>query len=140
MNSSRLLGLAGAVLTLAGLLTGGLLSGAMTGTVPADAHLVLAAHLSALMGAFWIISVAWSLPYLRYGHVGARRLAWAVIVPQYLNWSITLLKSFWGVHGVYFSGSARNRLVFAMLTLGVVIPSLLAASAWVYGFLAPPKV
>ena len=131
---ARQLGLAGAVLLLLGLLTGGYVASAMTGKVDADSHAALASHLNAVLGAFWIIGVAWSLPMLRYGPAGQQRLAWAVIVPNYANWIITAIKASLKVSGVDFSGSPSNMAIFIALTLAVVLPSLGAAGAWVYGF------
>jgi hydroxylaminobenzene mutase len=122
-----------------GLVTGGLVSAAMTGKVPADPHMALASHLNALLGCFWLVSVAFTLPYLRFGPKGARRLAWAVTLPNYANWAVTALKSFWKVSGVDAVGEVKNDTIFGLLTLLVVIPSLAAAGAWVYGFFGKPS-
>ncbi len=117
-----------------GLLTGLLVSAAMGGQIDADIHAALAAHLNGLLGAFWIGLVAWTLPMLSYGEQGKRRLAWAVIVPNYANWLVTAIKSVLKVSGVaYTADPANNGVLIALIAL-VVLPSLGATAAWLYGF------
>jgi hydroxylaminobenzene mutase len=128
---------AAAWLMLVGLLTGGYVSSAMTGKVPADPHMALAAHLNALMGTFFLLGVAWTLPMLRYGAVGQQRLAWAVIIANFANWAVTCVKAWLRVSGVDLIGQPANDAIFITLTLSVVLPSLAAAAAWVYGFRRP---
>lgn len=70
-----------AILVLEGLLKGGLVSSAMTGQSSADLRAALASPLNALLGAFWVLGVRWSLPMLRFGGVGRRRLGGAIIPP-----------------------------------------------------------
>ena len=99
--------------------------------------MALAAHLNALMGTFFLLGVAWTLPMLRYGAVGQQRLAWLVIVANFANWAVTGVKAWLRVSGVDFIGQAANDAIFITLTLTVVLPSLAAAAAWVYGFRRP---
>jgi len=134
LPAARLMAHAAAWLMLLGLLTGGYVSSAMTGKVPADANMALAAHLNALMGTFFLLGVAWTLPMLRYGAVGQHRLAWAVIIANFSNWAVTCVKAWLRVSGVDLLGQPVNDAVFVTLTLTVVLPSLAAAGAWVYGF------
>ena len=96
----------------------------MTGKVPADPHMALAAHLNALMGTFFLLGVAWTLPMLRYGAVGQQRLAWLVIVANFANWSVTCVKAWLHVSGVDFIGQAANDAIFITLTVTVVLPAL----------------
>ena len=119
---------------LLGLLTGGYVAAAMTGKVPADGQMALASHLAALMGAFLMLGVAWTLPMLRYGATGQRRLAWAFILANFANWFVTGVKAWLRVPGVDATGEPVNDAVFGVLTLTVVLPALGAAAAWVYGF------
>lgn len=128
-----------AILMAIGLLTGVFVSAAMTGKVDADPGAALASHLNALLGCFWMVAVAYSMPMLRYGPVGLNRLAWATTVPNFSNWLVTVLKAFLKVKGIDFAGEGRNDLVFGLLTLLVVVPSFVAAGAWVYGFFGPKK-
>ncbi len=137
LPAARLMAHAAAWLMLVGLLTGGYVSSAMTGKVPADPHMALAAHLNALMGTFFLLGVAWTLPMLRYGAVGQQRLAWAVIIANFANWAVTCVKAWLRVSGVDLIGQPANDAIFITLTLSVVLPSLAAAAAWVYGFRRP---
>jgi hydroxylaminobenzene mutase len=130
----RQLAVSGAILLLLGLLTGFYISAAMGQRIDVDVHSAVAAHLNALLGAFWIFGVGWTLPMLHYGPVGQRRLALAVIVPNYANWLITCVKAPLRVAGVDVGPSLANNAVLAGLTLFVVLPSLAAAAAWIWGF------
>jgi hydroxylaminobenzene mutase len=132
-DTQTLLARAGAILILLGLLTGGYVSAAMTGALPVDAGAALASHLNAILGGFWIFAVAWSVPRLGYGPTGARRLAWLVIVPNFANWFVTAIKAWWNVKGIAAIGELKNDAIFGLLIALVVIPSLAAAGAWVWG-------
>ena len=134
LPAARLLAHASAWLVLLGLLTGGYVAAAMMGKVPADGQMALASHLAALMGAFLMLGVAWTLPMLRYGATGQRRLAWAFILANFANWFVTGVKAWLRVSGVDATGEPVNDAVFGVLTLSVVLPALGAAAAWVYGF------
>src|SRR5438309_2209195 len=59
------------LITLA-LFTGFLVAAAMTGKVPADGHAMLASHLNALLGAFWVLGVGFSLPWVRFSERATR--------------------------------------------------------------------
>ncbi len=134
LPAARLMAHASAWLMLLGLLTGGYVSSAMTGKIPADPHMALAAHLNALLGTFFLLGVAWTLPMLRFGPVGQQRLAWLVIVANFANWAVTGVKALLHVKGVDFIGEPANDAIFLTLTATVVVPALAAAGAWVYGF------
>ncbi len=124
---------AAALLLLVGLVTGGFVSAAMTGKVPADPHAALASHLNALLGSFWLFGVAFTLPWLRFSLTGCRRLVAVTFAANASNWLVTAGKAFWHVAGVDLTGDARNDIIFGLLTTLVVLPSLVAAAAWVYG-------
>jgi hydroxylaminobenzene mutase len=130
----RTLGRAAAWLFLLSLLTGGLLPSAANGSLPLDAHSVLAAHLSGLMGCFLLLGVASSLPLLRYGESGRRRLGWTFIVANYGNWALTLAKAGLRVSGLARTGAPANDAIFFLLLLFVVAPSLAAAVGWIAGY------
>jgi hydroxylaminobenzene mutase len=133
-DEARLLARGAAWLVVLGLLTGVLVSGAMTGKIAASERAMLASHLNALLGAFWMLGVAWSLPMLRYGSMGRRRIAWALLVANFANWIVTALKAFLHVAGVDRTGETRNDVVFALLVVFVIAPSLGASIAWAAGF------
>ena len=126
---------AGAVLLVLGFLTGVLLAQAMTHHIDADLHQILAAHFIAVLGCLWLVAVALTLPMLRYGEKGQRRLVLLTAIPAYGNWSVTAVKSFFHVSGVGLTGNHANDAVFAALGALVVIPSFAAAAAWAYGLL-----
>jgi hydroxylaminobenzene mutase len=130
----RFLGQAGAVLILLGLFTGFYVAAAMTGQVPANGHMALSSHLNALLGAFWIFAVAWSVPLLGFGEVGLRRLAWGVVIANYANWGITAVKAWLNVAGIDFVGKTANDVVFIALSVFVVVPALATGIAWVVAF------
>jgi hydroxylaminobenzene mutase len=130
-NLQRLMARHAAVLILLGLFTGVFASLPMTGKLDADAHAALASHLNALLGAFWVLGVAWSVPFFRYGERGARRLALIVIGAQYANWFVTLVKSLWKVSGLALSSDDKNNMVFVALTITVVLPAFAAAVMWI---------
>ena len=109
----------GAVLVV-GFATGGVLACAMTGKVTADSHTVLASHLNAVLGCFWLLALAFTLPMLRFGEKGLRRLVLVTVIPNYGNWAVTLFKAFLRVAGVGLTGQGNNDLVFGLLDVFVV--------------------
>ena len=117
-----------------GMATGLFVAAAMTGKVSADPHAALASHLNALLGCFWMVAIAYSMPMLRYGEVGMKRLVWIATIPNFSNWIVTALKAFLKVPGLDYVGEGKNDLIFGLLTAFVVIPTFLTAGAWVYGF------
>lgn len=121
-----------AVLMVLAFPTGVLVSGAMTDKIPADPHMMLASHLNAILGALWMVAVAWSLPMTRLGPEGRARLVTGVTIANYSNWLITLIKAFLKVSGVDYIGEPLNDMVFAGLTLFVVLPSFVVAGAWAW--------
>ncbi len=131
--SQKTLVRAGAILLLLGLLTGLLVAPAMTGLLPLEPRSLLAAHLNALMGAFLLWGLAFSLPMLRYGPAGKARLAWAFLAAVYGNWLITAVKSRLHVSGLGWTGEPVNDAVLVALAAVVVLPSLGGAAAWVLG-------
>lgn len=133
-SAARLAGVTGAALLLLALLTGFYIAAAMGGRIHVEVHSAVAAHLNAFLGAFWLFGLGWTLPMLRYGPVGQRRLVLAVAFPNYANWLITAVKATLHVAGVDVSADPANNAVLAALTVFVVLPSLASAGAWIYGF------
>lgn len=130
---------AGAALLVLAFGTGILLGLAMTNKVSADVHEIVAAHLNAVLGCLWLIALAYTLPMLRFGQVGMKRLVSTTVVAAYMNWLITTVKAFLHVTGVDVTGDHTNDVVFAMLGVFVVVPSLVAAIGWTYGLCGPRR-
>jgi hydroxylaminobenzene mutase len=129
---------AGATLFAIGMVTGLWSAAALTGKVTVGIpHLALAAHLNALLGGLWLIALAWTLPMLRYGDRGRRRLAAIIAVPAWGNWFVTLIASFLGVRGLDYTGDHRNDAIAAALQGIVVAPALVGVVAWALGFRKP---
>lgn len=133
-SSSRLAAKTGAWILLYGLALGIPAGLALAGQLPADGRSLLGAHLAALTGAFWLFGVSYTLPMLKYGPTGARRLVWATVLPNVANPTITAAKAFFFVHGLAMSGNRANDIVAVALIVTVVGPSLVAGTAWAVGF------
>lgn len=117
------------------MLTGGWAGIALSGKVVIPIpHLALAAHLNALLGSFWLLAFAFTLPMLSYGERGKARLAWLQLVPNYANWFVTLIASFLGVRGIAFTGELANDAIATALMAFVVLPALVGTIAWAWGF------
>jgi hydroxylaminobenzene mutase len=129
----------GALLLAIGMVTGiwsGIaLAGVVTVPIP---RLALAAHLNCILGCFWLLGFAFTLPMLSYGTVGKRRLSRLIVLPAYANWLVTLGASVVGVRGLVFTGEHANDVVAALLLAFVVGPSLVASGAWAWGFWRRP--
>lgn len=115
--------------------TGILLAQAQSKKIDADVPEVVAAHLNALLGCLWLVALAATLPWLRFGEVGRKRIVSITVLAAYANWLVTTVKSFLHVPGVDLDGRKTNDAVFVALTVLVVIPSFVASIAWVYGLL-----
>jgi hydroxylaminobenzene mutase len=137
LPAQRTLAVATAWLLMLGVFTGFFAAAAMSGQINADGHAALASHLNALLGAFWMHAVAWSMPLLRYGAVGQRRLAWLVIIPNFANWIVTAAKALLKVSGIAHTGEPKNDAILMALGALVVVPSIAAAVGWVAGFRNP---
>jgi hydroxylaminobenzene mutase len=131
---ARLLSFSAAILYLIAMLTGGLAGLALSGAIKADGHIALGAHVSAVTASLILLGVAYTLPMLRYGEVGQKRMASLFILASYSNWAISTAKAFPAVHGVGFTGEGANDVVFVLLNVFVVLPTFIASIAWILGF------
>jgi hydroxylaminobenzene mutase len=126
---------AGATLFAVGMVTGIWAAAALTDTVHVGMpRLALAAHLNGLLGGLWLIAVAWTFEFLSYEARGLRRLSFAVAIPAWANWLVTLIASFLGVNGLQYTGQRANDVVAFLLQTLVVIPTLVGAFVWAWGF------
>lgn len=126
----------GAWLLVLSLLSGGLVAAGMSGQLPIDGRIALGGHVTGLLGSLFLFAFAWSLPLLRYGPQGRRRLALALIVANYAGLILTEAKAFPAVHGVAITDSVANNVVFGLLNVFVVLPVLAGAIAWALGLRA----
>lgn len=99
-------------------------------------RLALAAHLNGLVGGLWLIAVGFTLEQLHYGEEGKQRLAKLVQVPAWANWAVTLVASALGVRGLEYTSDATNNVIAGLLQSLVVLPTLIGATAWAWGFRA----
>ena len=132
--TERLLAISAAALFLIALVTGIYAGAAMTAKLHVDAHAALASHLNALMGTFLLVSYGWTLPMLRYGDVGKKRIAVLFVASSFANWAVTVAKAALFVSGLEPLGSGPNDTIFVLLQITVVLPGLVGAGAWVWGF------
>lgn len=131
---------AGAILFLVGMVTGLWAAAALTDLVHVGIpHLALAAHLNGLLGGLWLVAVAWTFDFLSYDVKGLRRLAYAVAVAAWGNWLVTLIASFFGVNGLQYTGQRANDVIAFLLQTLVVIPTLIGAGLWAWGFKGKAK-
>ncbi|MCP4807994.1 MAG: hypothetical protein GY913_32065 [Proteobacteria bacterium] len=56
-----------------------------------------------------------------------------MLLAAYANWLVTLIKSGPAVHSVGYLGEPVNDVVFGVLTVLVVLPTLAASGLWVWG-------
>ncbi|MBT9548446.1 MAG: hypothetical protein IV090_23840 [Candidatus Sericytochromatia bacterium] len=120
-------------LMVAGLATGLLVAAAMTNQLPANPHALLAAHLNGLMGCFWLLGLAWTLPMLSYQDKTVLLLTRLIGLSVWANWGFTLLKAFWQVSGLAYTGDLKNNLIAASLQAFVVLPALAGSALWAWG-------
>jgi hypothetical protein len=125
----------GAILFAVGMVTGLWFAAVLTHKVSfGDANLARAAHLNGLLGGLWLVAVAWTFDFLSYDAKGLRRLAIAVGLAAWANWLVTLIASFFGVTGLEYTGNRANDVVAFLLQTLVVIPTLIGAGLWAWGF------
>ncbi|MEC9071178.1 MAG: hypothetical protein VX938_02310 [Myxococcota bacterium] len=129
----RRLCFAAALLFFIGGLNGVLVSAAMTGTLDANPDFMLAAHLNALLGCFWLLGVAWTLPRIRLGDRAVTGLVVLTIVAAWSNWGVTLVKALLKVQGIAYLGDGANDVVHTALVATVVLPTLVASGLWAWG-------
>jgi len=123
----------GSLLIFFGLLTGLNIAAVMTGQIDGNPNMVVAAHLNALLGGFWLLGIGWTLPHCTLSSKNTSRMLWLLIIANYANWFLTAIKASFDVHGVDITDDLTNNIMFVFLTLFVVIPSILGSVMWVWG-------
>ncbi len=129
----RQLATAAGILFFLGAVTGILVSAAMTGKIDASGPAMLASHLNALMGCFWLVCVALTWQWTELSAQGTAWLVRSTWIAAYANWLVTLVKALLKVHGIDFIGEAANDVIFGALTLTVVLPTLASSWLWMQG-------
>jgi hydroxylaminobenzene mutase len=132
-----------AVLFLLGMLTGlwagvALSEGKALGIhldPPKHERLVIGAHMNGLIGCFWLLGVAFTLPHVGTDERGRRRLAFLTTVATYGAWASALLASLLDVRGLTFLGESKNDFIAGLFIVAVVIPTLAASVLWARGLL-----
>ena len=120
-------------LLLVSFLTGGYAGAALAGKIPVDGHAALASHTSGILGALTLFALAFCQPLISLSDLGKRRLAWLMIVPMWSNWLITAVKAAVHARGIDLVGERTNDTIFGLLNVFVVLPTLAATGAWVFG-------
>ena len=133
---SKKLAKSASILIMLGLFTGLYISLSMTGAVEANTRMVVASHLNALLGGFWLLGVGWTLQWCTLDRKKANWMAWLLIVSNYANWLVTAIKALFNVNGVEFNGQAANDVIYVILVLTVVIPAIVGCGLWVWGLMA----
>jgi hydroxylaminobenzene mutase len=118
--------------------TGVLIAAASTGDLDADVGMVLAAHLNAILGCFWLLGVAFTLPMVTLGETGRRWLCASALVAAFANWGVTLVKALLKVHGIAFVGEPSNDVIYVLLAVTVVVPTFVSGALWVRGLWREP--
>ena len=121
------------ILIALGLGTGLYMSLVAMKVIEAEFPTVLSSHLNALLGAFWLLAVGWSLPFCRLSLPQLTRMVQMIIVANYANWLITLIKAHLHVAGIQMTSNWTNNLVLIALTICVVIPALWGCYLWILG-------
>ena len=124
---------AAALLFFVGGLNGILVSLSMTSQLDANPDFMLAAHLNALMGCFWILGLAWTLPRVRLSSGGLLWLCRLTVLAAWANWLVTLVKALLDVQGIAYLGEGANDGIHTALVITVVLPTLASSGLWAWG-------
>ena len=132
-DPTRRLYFLGALLFGLGALTGVLVSAVFTGKLDGNSGFMLAAHLNALLGCYWLVCIGVSWTHLVLSPGQKLWLFRTTVLAAYANWAVTLVKALLKVQGIDYLGEARNDAIFGALTLSVVIPTFVSSGLWIYG-------
>ena len=104
-----------------------------TGDIAGNAHYAIAAHVTGLLGGLLLIAVGVTLPHLRYGDTGRRRLVNLLLVGSAANLAFNVAKAIVDVQALTFTGDAVNDVLFVFATALIVVPHLVGTIAWAWG-------
>ena len=91
---------------------------------------LLAAHLNALLGCFWMLGLAWTMPRLACSPGQLRALCSLTVLACWSNWAVTLAKAQIGVAGLDFGEGGANGAIWLALVLTVVLPTIGGSALW----------
>ncbi len=94
---------------------------------------ILASHLNALLGCFWLLGLAWTLPRLRLSDGQFGVLCGLAILGGWANWGVTLVKAYMGVAALDWGAGGANGILWIALVLTVVLPTLGSSALWAWG-------
>jgi hypothetical protein len=114
---------------LVGLYAGGVATGMLGGNV----HYALAAHLTALLAGLLLVAVGVTIPRLRWGETGRRRLANLLLAGSAANVAFNIVKAIVDVRALELTGDAVNDVLFAFANAFIVLPHLVGIAAWTWG-------
>ena len=110
-----------------------ILNASFTGKIDVNPHFMLASHLNAILGTFWLFCLAQSWQWIDLSERSKVILYRSTLIAAWANWLITLIKSVLKVQGIDWVGEAYNDLIFMILTLTVVLPTFCSSILWILG-------
>ena len=129
----------GALMLFLGMVYGLYVALVMTDKVPGHGEIALGSHLNALMGAFWLLGMGWSLAYIKLSDSLLKWCVWMTIVGAWANWIISIFKAFTGDIAIEFTSHWSNNVLFGARALLVIIPCLLGPAIWAWGLRHRPS-
>jgi len=136
VSNSRELWSSRLVIAATSLFPVGALTGILIPTAVADEHRfarLLASHLNAILGCFWLLGLAWTLPRLQLSDGQLKALCLMTMLSAWANWGVTLVKAYMGHAALDWDDGGANGVLWIALVATVVLPTLGAAVLWVLG-------
>ena len=94
---------------------------------------ILASHLNAILGCFWLLGLAWTLPRLQLSGGQVKALCLMTMLSAWANWGVTLVKAYMGHAALDWGAGGANGVLWIALVATVVLPTLGAAVLWALG-------
>jgi len=94
---------------------------------------ILASHLNGLLGCFWLLGLAWTLPRLQLSDGQVKALCLMAMLSAWSNWGLALVKAYMGHAALDWGAGGGNGVLWIALVASVVLPTLGAAVLWALG-------
>jgi hydroxylaminobenzene mutase len=94
---------------------------------------LVASHLNAILGCFWLLGLAWTLPRLQLSGGQVKALCLMTMLSAWANWGVTLAKAYMGHSALDWGAGGGNGALWIALVSTVVLPTLGAALLWALG-------